>query len=313
MHREHVEIAFAEDRDAFAPELDARLVQAEEQIALLVERALRAVHVLRRRIARDLVTCGQLERAAAERDDLSVHVGDGEHQAVAEAIVVAVSALAGDDQAGLFAFGEREAARAEVLRETIPAVWCVAEAVGRHGLVLHRALVELGAREMRVWVLAQHADEVARGRLGDRGEALALLAFAADRIVLARLDLGQLDARAVGELAQRLGEGLALELHHELEDVPRGLAAEAVEELPLRVHVERRRLLRVEGAEALEARARALEHDVLADELHDVRALADLRDFVVSDHEDRRSFTDGPPAQAGRVTCPSGQSPSSGS
>lgn len=55
-----------------------------------------------------------------------------------------------------------------------------------------------------------------------------------------------------------------------------GLGSQAVEETLLGIDVKRRRLLRVEGAEALVLPPRLLEGDVAGDQFDQVDALADL-------------------------------------
>ena len=60
------------------------------------------------------------------------------------------------------------------------------------------------------------------------------------------------------------------------EDVASFAAPEAVEDLPIGIDVEGGGLLVVEGAKALETVARLLERDVVADDLCDGRAVADL-------------------------------------
>ena len=93
----------------------------------------------------------------------------------------------------------------------------------------------------------------------------------------------QLDAELVGEPLDGLGEGEPVDLHEEGDDVTALAAAEAVEELAGRVDVERRRLLVVEGAQALERPAtRALERDVARHHVVDPRLLAHLGDVVVA-------------------------------
>ena len=91
-------------------------------------------------------------------------------------------------------------------------------------------------------------------------------AVAADVAVLA----AQLDAVLVGEPLDRLDEAEPVDLHQERDDVAALLAAEAVEELTGRGDVERRRLLVVEGAQALlGAAAGVAQRDVGGDHLVD--------------------------------------------
>src|SRR4029079_4268963 len=72
-----------------------------------------------------------------------------------------------------------------------------------------------------------------------------------------------------------------LELAQERKHIARLAAAEAVEELSHRMDVERGTLLVVERAETLPVGPRAPEADVLTDDLHDVRAVANLGDLVL--------------------------------
>ncbi len=93
----------------------------------------------------------------------------------------------------------------------------------------------------------------------------------------------QLDAVLVGEALDRLDEAEPVDLHQEREDVAALLAAEAVPELAGRGHVERRRLLVVEGAEALlGAAAGVAQRDVGGDDLVDGRLLAHLGDVFLA-------------------------------
>ena len=95
------------------------------------------------------------------------------------------------------------------------------------------------------------------------------------------------DVEAAGELLGDLDEALALELHHEAEDIAVLLTPEAVKEALVRRDVERRCLLAVEGAQALPVTARLAQLHVLTDDRDDVGRGADLRDDVVGNHDKR--------------------------
>ena len=94
----------------------------------------------------------------------------------------------------------------------------------------------------------------------------------------------QLHAGLLGEVARDFGKGLALDVHQEREDVARRLAPEAVVEAATRVHVEGRRLFVVKRAKAPEAVAGLLERDVVADDVCDGGAVADLSNLVFGNH-----------------------------
>src|SRR5690606_3416372 len=105
-----IEIALHQDAlVAFAHGL-ASLVQAEEHLALSVDRALGAVQVLggcfaragsqrRQSSPRELLLAGLRQGATAEGDDSSSEVEHGKHQAMTEAIVVPWARLAGHQEA----------------------------------------------------------------------------------------------------------------------------------------------------------------------------------------------------------------------
>ena len=136
-------------------------------------------------------------------------------------------------------------------------------------LVLPELLLEVrrGEGVHRVEVLLRLLLSVG---LGERGALVRLL----DR-----------NARALGEITDRLGERVSLVLDEEVDGAAGLLAPEAVEVPALRVHVEARRLLLVERAEPDEGATAALEgrHRIL-NELQDVRLLADLRDGIGGNH-----------------------------
>ena len=86
----------------------------------------------------------------------------------------------------------------------------------------------------------------------------------------------KIDVGAIGELLECLHELDAIPAHDEIDGIAAGLAAEAVEELAIRVNAEAGRLLLVEGAKAAIPAAGAFELDRLADEFDDVGGLQDL-------------------------------------
>src|SRR5690606_17813775 len=96
--------------------------------------------------------------------------------------------------------------------------------------------------------------------------------------------LGDLDADPVGGEAHGLGEAHALVLLQEAKDVAALLAAEALEDLPLRVDAEGRRLLVVERAARPELAALLSQRHALTDDADDVGALAHELDLLFGNH-----------------------------
>jgi hypothetical protein len=89
-----------------------------------------------------------------------------------------------------------------------------------------------------------------------------------------KLPLGQRNAALLRHNPHRLGKADVFNLAHKAEHVARSLAAEAVVELPHRVHAERRRFFLVERAQPrVVLRPRLAQPDVALDHLDDVGLL----------------------------------------
>ena len=95
---------------------------------------------------------------------------------------------------------------------------------------------------------------------------------------LLRGSLAELDAGLARQFLQGAAEIHPLVFHHEVEDIAASVASEAVPALVVREDVERRRLLGVEGTEALEVSAGLLELNIAPDEVGDVERFFDLVD-----------------------------------
>jgi hypothetical protein len=93
------------------------------------------------------------------------------------------------------------------------------------------------------------------------------------------------DPESAREPLDRFGEREPFDLHHELEDIPAPVAAEAVVETFVGIDRERRRLLVVEGAQAFVFAPPLPETDVLAHHLHQIGGVADLFHRVTSEVE----------------------------
>src|SRR5690349_11982404 len=224
-------VALHHREGARAHGLLARPVEAEEQRALVEDRRVRRVEVLRLLVA---------EGARAEADDAPALVGDGEHHAVAEAVVVAVPLLAREDEARRLEGRRRDARAAGRDEEPVPARGREAEAPLLRRRAREPAPLEVrrarGALEVP---LEPPARPVARGQRGVLG---------AGEVRGRRVGPVDLDARVLREHAQRLGELDRLLLHHEGEAVPAAAAGEALPALGLGPDVEGRRALLVERA-----------------------------------------------------------------
>jgi hypothetical protein len=237
----HVGVAL--DHDGLLGVLHGRAgeVDAVEHLALLVDRGLGGVEVL----GLDAVVVEDPARTEADR--VAVGLADRPDQAAAEAVVVGAAVgdearrdglLVGEPATAQVAGQRLAVARGESdpeqLRGGLVEAALVQELPGHHGVGGGQLL---GVERLRDLV---RLDQPAPGRAARAG-GLVVAVLAAER-----------DAVLLPQSLDRLGEGEAVDLHDEGDDVAALLAAEAVEELARRVDVERRRLLVVEGTEALQ-------------------------------------------------------------
>ena len=149
----------------------------------------------------------------------------------------------------------------------------------------------------------------AGGVEGDRGaddlaEALLALAVLADRDVV----VPKRDAGARREPFDGFDEVEMLDLSDERDRVAALLATEAVIDRKFGIDRERRGLLGMEGAQAHEPAADALEADVLPGQRHQVGRLPDPGDVVVEDAH-RASGYDGVGARPRRAVTRRGEVP----
>lgn len=238
-----VRVALDDDRAARLRDLLLGEVDAVEDLGLPVDRRLGRVQVLRA-----VVVLAQA--AGAEADDLAADVADGPHEAAAEAVDGPATALLGDPGGDEFLVGE--ALAAQEAREVVPAGRAVADAEVRGGGLVEAALGEELAADLRLGALQLVHVELG-GHLVRLDQADALTALV--RGVVAALLVPQGDARLAGEAFDDLGEGEVVDLHHERDGVAALLAAEAMEEALAGADLEGRRLLVVEGAQALQVPA----------------------------------------------------------
>ena len=224
MRHEAVEVALDDDGAAPLPHRDPGHVEGVEHLALHVERSLRRVEVLGL-LAR--------KRAAAEGHHAALDVTDGEQEPAAEAIVEAGPVLTGQDEPGLYQDVLADALPGHDAQQRVPALGRVAEPEALRHLRIHAALLEVGTGLLAAGLPERPGIELGGQR--HRAPQRLQLAVHLGR-PLARV--GQGDTGAVGQGAHRLRKGHALLAHEEAEGVAARAAAEAVIDVPLRVHGE---------------------------------------------------------------------------
>ena len=227
-----------------------------ERPALVKERRLRRVQVLRGDVL--------LQRAAAEGHDAPAQIGNGKHDAIAEAVVRHGNLVAGDEQPRFDHVRHRYALPAEMLLQREPLGRRVADAKLELRRRIETAIGEIAAR-LGAGTRGEARLEELRRKLHHLVERLALRVA---RLVLAR-DLRQRHAGELRHALNRLGERDALGLHQEVEDVA-VLAGGEVEPHHLRViHEKGRSLLLVERRQALHLPPRADKLHPAPDNLRD--------------------------------------------
>src|SRR5690606_17072683 len=213
-------------------------------------------------------------------DDVAAQVADRPHEPAAEPVHRAAPPLLGQPAGDDVAVGE--AAPPQVPDQALPLAGRVAHAeaggvVGLEAPLGQELAADRAVRGVELLHVELGGDPVRLDQPRAQPPVLAGAARAAAVLV------AELDARLGREPLHRLGEGQVLDLLDEPDDVAARLAAEA-EVQPARGRpVERRRLLVMERAEALEvAPARVAELEVLADHVGDGRALPHERDVLVA-------------------------------
>ena len=252
-----VHVPFHQDRVPFFAHRLAGEQDPVEVLALAERRRLRRVQVFRLSLP---------DHPAAEPDGLGGQVQDREDHPLAEPIVRPARLFLLRQEAGQHRLVFRDALR-QVPFEAAPPLGGIAdlEPIGRLPRDAASRKVLTRPVPARFPVLLP---EVAEGALVRRQHLLALAALPRSRPAGRR----QRDVVAACERPEGLGELHLLVQHQELEDVPTGPAAEAIEELFVRVHVERRGLLRVERTKGPVLRPAALlEREIVRNDLAQIR------------------------------------------
>jgi len=199
-----------------------------------------------------------------------------EHDPIAEGVVETLACIAGFGEPGQLQSIRRELAHAGGAQERIPGVIRQAYSELAEGVVREAAFFQVcaggGAFD---WIPEEVFEEGAGGGLGVV-KHLPLACLGGGGAVF-----GQIDAGAVGELAEGIDEFDAVTLDDKVDGIAAGFAAKTMEELAGRTDVERGAFFCMEGAEADEVFSAPFQGDGLPDELDDVDGSEDKR-FVIA-------------------------------
>ena len=253
---QHVHVALHDDHRVELPAHALGLVEPVELTALVEDRGLRGIQILRLAV---------VQHSPAEADGAPAAVQDGVHHPVAEAVVGAPTA-AGNRQAGLHEVLAGLLVAAEGTHQAVPPRRGIPELEGIERGGVEAAAPQVLLRPARLGVLVQLALEVLPGPVEQAVEGGKPGLGRTGRSALLR----DRHPGPLGEGPHRLRKVHAGVLHQEADGGPVGAAAEAVVELLARADGERRALLVVEGAAGLVVVSGPLQGNGLADQLDDV-------------------------------------------
>jgi hypothetical protein len=188
--------------------------------------------------------------------------------------------------------------------QRVPGVGSPAELVLPHHVAVESPLPQVAPR--RAGVGGRQEAFVVPGHgpahdLDEPGAALAALGLVA-------VGVAEGDPRPGRQPLDGLGEAPVLDLTHEGDDIPAGLAAEAVPHALVGVDGERRRLLAVEGTQALPALPLAAQLHVLADDTDDVGRSPHRSHVLIEDAHQGETTGSRPPAR-GAIAGVAGRHP----
>ena len=253
--RHHVHVALDRDDAALVVRGLASTRRIEQDVALVEQRRLGRVQVLRRLVG--------IERTATEGDGAALEVGDREHHAVAEAVVGDGNVVTADQHAGLDHLLDRVARLGQMLAQRRLGIGRVTDAELLDRLALEPAFFgDVGAR-LGGGGRRELGDEEGGGDLHQLEQPLALVVA----LRVARVGRRQCDAGLLRQPLDGLGERQSLGLHQEREDVAVLTAREAVVEALVVVDEERRRFLRLERRQAGIFAALALQRNLARHDL----------------------------------------------
>ncbi len=237
-----------------------------------------------RRLGRvDVLHLALGQGAGAEGDDPPLHVRDGEHHAVAEAVVVPIAALPRHHEARGHQLLVRVASGPRGPAKSVPRLRGAADAPGVERLLREAALRHVLPRLRPLGRLPELLGEEA-SRPGMHLVEAALHLLARPGHATAALEpLGHRHPHRPRHDTHRLQEVHPLVLAHEAEHVPSLAAPEALEHLPLGVDDERGGFFGVERAARLEGLPRLLQRDVAGHNIHNVRGPLDLGYDIIGD------------------------------
>ena len=249
----HVHVAFHHQQGVDVFQGLAGLVQAVQLPALVKDGSFRGVEILGCVVAHD---------PSAETHHPAAGIADGEHDAVAETVVLA--ALAAGQQAGLFQEALPFRAAAQGLHQVVPAWGGKAHAEFTGDLAGQAALFQVAGGLGRFGVPAQ------LGAVPGGGFLHQLVQGAVVRPLLEGDGVGYLQAHAGGQFLHGLGKAEVVVFHEKAQGRAVGAATETVIELLGRADGEGGGLFVMEGTAGLVFAAGAAQGHALVDDVNHI-------------------------------------------
>ena len=229
-----------------------------------------------------------VERATAEADGVAAHVPDREQHAGAHRVLQLVR-LVHEREPGVDDVLARELLLLQLAAQYVEAVGRPSERELAGDVAVETAAAEIPARVAGVGRVEQPAMVEVDRSLHGRVQSLAALAVFGERgVVVAQRDVG-----ARGEALDGLDEVEVFDLPQERDRVAALLAAEAVPNLHLGIHRERRRLLGVERTQAREPTSDTLQRHMLGDQRDDVGCFPNPLHVLVEDSHPGADYESG--------------------
>src|ERR1051325_849845 len=275
--RDNVEITLDEDHTVLFPDRLLGLKQPVNGRVLAEERRLGGVQVLGHALA---------QHPAAEADNFSRGIGDRKHDPAEKLLAVALAAPVAY-QADANRIFERYALLLQMAREARAGLGRISEIEAARRALVDAAPFQIFERALSLAGTVKGVLKIARRPLVKPVETLFFFRAALRAGRLKALDL---DAIALADALDRLGESEVIVLHEEVKNAAAGAAPEAAEYALFLVDGEGGRFLRMKGAEPHVVPAGFFEREVVRNDFHDGGAVADSGNRFVRNHTPRLSF-----------------------
>ena len=268
--RDDIEIPFDDHRPIGFADAFLGLVEAIESRALVEQRRLARIEVLRQRL---------IEHPAAESDHFSRGTENRKNHPAEEFLVKPLLAAFGD-QAQPAPLGCGDIFLPENPEQTGAGARCVADHESLRRGFIDSALLEIGPRLPTLWMAAEQFAVIERNALIHPVESFALAALLRGDPVAALHG----DAVTLRDALDRFGKSQAVVVHQKVKNTAAGVAAETMIDAFFLAHGDRWRFFGVKRAQPQIIASGFFQRDEIGNHLDNGSSLSDLGDFFLGDH-----------------------------